>query len=191
MEVLLVAAATDSTCRHRDALDFVERVRDAVKRVATRETAFHLAANVLREVQEVVVVDLLHAMRGEVSRAAVKLPYGEVTGTGNDQPEETRSAPKEPSAEARAAYQIWFATGKSQTEIARTLSKQLGRDIHQGTVSRYLDEVRKWFLATGMSLDQPDRRAPQPTSMDPSHLDLGKRQDGLTPRQRQGRPDAD
>jgi hypothetical protein len=61
----------------------------------------------------------------------------------------TRGAMKEPPQEAFVVYRYWFATGKTQKELADDprLMEKLGRKVEQGTISRWQSKVRRWIEA--------------------------------------------
>ena len=69
-------------------------------------------------------------------------------------------------------------------ELAQILSRELGRSIGQGVVSRWIKEVKKWLEAGNVLPDVGKPLDKQPLAMDPEDLELGKRQDGRTKRQR-------
>jgi hypothetical protein len=97
---------------------------------------------------------------------------------------------KQPSKDAIAAYRLWFLTGKTQTELAEQLTEELKRPITQGTVSRWLKQVKAWLKAGNVLPDLTPTRHPKPQPMDPERIDLGERQDGRARRQR-GRRNSD
>jgi len=90
---------------------------------------------------------------------------------------ETKKLIQEPSKEANQAYQLCYATGKSQQEVAEIMSKALRRKVNQGQVSRWITQVKKWRGANGLPVDEPGKKLPAVT-IDPDALDLGKRTDG-------------
>lgn len=106
--------------------------------------------------------------------------------TGNDKPK--KPLPKMPDREAWAAYYLrQCGDGLKQEQIAQRLSKR-GTEMSQATVSRKLAAVDA-FLAAGGREPTPEELAAAPdprqaVTMDPAILDIGGRQDGLTPRQR-------
>jgi hypothetical protein len=106
----------------------------------------------------------------------------EKTGVTGDMPN-TGKKIKEPSPDALRAYRSLIATGKTQTELADMLTDKLGRPIDQGTVSRWLKQVKTFFKDGNVlpDLPEPSRRE---TPMNPRKLDLGARQDRLAKRQR-------
>ena len=89
-----------------------------------------------------------------------------------------------PSKEMIAAYRLQFFEGyKTQEAIATKLSDEFGKNIHQGQVSRWLRVVTKW-IQEGNVLPNIPGLTHEPQSVDPAMLDMGIRQDGHTPRQR-------
>jgi hypothetical protein len=104
----------------------------------------------------------------------------------------SRQRPKEPSKAAIAVYRYRLVTGKSQTELAQDpdLMKQLRRAVDQGTISRWLNQVKRWIEAGNVLPDLTVTPDTKPTPMDPEQIDLGERQDGRSKRQR-GRRNSD
>jgi len=100
--------------------------------------------------------------------------------------------PKRPSDNAFIAWRLRDLMGlKTQQQIADAMSEQLGRKVHQGEISRWLDEVDAYRKAGGIFPDL-SRLSSQPQSIDPDLIDMGPREDGRTSRQRQRRdPDAE
>lgn len=105
------------------------------------------------------------------------------------QPKEPALQLKQPSKEAFAAYRIHKEYGKKQTEIAKLLEAEFHRSICQGQVSKWCKEVKKWLTAGGF-LPQESTTASTIRSVDPADLEMGKRTDGRTPRQREKRDDS-
>jgi hypothetical protein len=64
------------------------------------------------------------------------------------------------------------------------LTEELKRPISQGTVSRWLNEVRDWLEAGNVLPDLPQSRGPKPVPIDPTQIDVGKRRDGRAKHQR-------
>jgi hypothetical protein len=106
------------------------------------------------------------------------------------QPSGSRRALKEPSKDAIAAYRLNLLTGKTQTELAQVLTNQLKRPVDQGTVSRWLTQVKAWLDAGNVLPDLTVARERKPAPIDPERIDLGERQDGRAKRQR-GRRNSD
>ncbi len=100
--------------------------------------------------------------------------------------------PKRPPDDAFIAWRLRDLKGlKGPTAIAKEMSKQLGREVNQGSVSRWLQKVDAYRKAGGIFPDLSSQ-IKKPHPIDPADIDMGERQDGRTPRQRQRRdPDAD
>jgi hypothetical protein len=95
--------------------------------------------------------------------------------------------PRKPDKKAWIAHSLRAVRGiTNQTDIAAEMTRG-GIPIDQGTVSRKLRQVES-YLAGGGSVPSADEFA-KPDTVDPKLLDLGKRQDGRTPRQRNRRDD--
>jgi hypothetical protein len=77
--------------------------------------------------------------------------------------------PKEPPREAFQAYALYTDAGWDQRAVARKLSTELGRPIHQGTVSRWVNRVKTWRGAGG---ERP-ALTPKMIPTDPMKLDGG------------------
>jgi hypothetical protein len=85
---------------------------------------------------------------------------------------------KPPSDNAFRAWRIRKLLGiENQDEIAETMSEQLGRQVNQGSVSRWLPQVEA-FLSAGGTIPPPTPRAKSAKPMDPGEIDMGERQDG-------------
>ena len=105
-----------------------------------------------------------------------------------------KTAPKLPTRPPDKAFQAWqireLVGISKQGEIADTMTKQ-GIPATQGQVSKWLAAVEKWRTAGGL-MPEVGTLNGEPQSVDPDILDMGARQDGLTPRQRPRRDsDAD
>jgi hypothetical protein len=88
-----------------------------------------------------------------------------------------------PPPKAFQAWQIRELVGISkQGEIANTMTQQ-GIPATQGQVSKWLKAVEDWRTAGGL-MPNVGTLEGEPQSVDPHILDMGARQDGLTPRQR-------
>jgi hypothetical protein len=87
------------------------------------------------------------------------------------------------------AFKVWRLRDlegiKTQTELAKMMT-QNGIPATQGQVSRWLKDVES-YLAAGNILPTLPSLISQPRSIDPATLDMGKRQDSRTPRQRERR----
>lgn len=88
-----------------------------------------------------------------------------------------------PSDKARMAYRLYYLKGQKQDEIAKELSRHFGRNISQGSVSRYISGTSEWISA-GNVLPELPSMTKKPTPMDPRELEQGRRLDGRVPRQR-------
>ena len=101
-----------------------------------------------------------------------------------------RAKPKPPSEVAIKAYRFHLlsSSGSTQTEIAEALSRELGRPVSQGTLSRWLRQVTDWIKAGNIlpDLSIPTRK---PQSIDPGVIDMGERRDRHTQRQREKKTD--
>jgi hypothetical protein len=97
---------------------------------------------------------------------------------------------KEPSKDAIAAYRLKLLTGQTQTELAEQLTKELKRPIDQGTVSRWLRQVKVWLEAGNVLPDLTATPGTKPMPMDPERIELGERRDGRAKHQR-GRRNSD
>lgn len=113
---------------------------------------------------------------GRAKQAEEKSPHS------SEQPSKKR----EPSKNAIAVYRYHFATGKNQTELANdlTLMELLGRAVDQGTISRWLTQVKEWLASGNVlpAISEEPRQNAKP--MDPTTIDLGERLDRKTKRQR-------
>lgn len=89
-------------------------------------------------------------------------------------------------------FQVWHArrvTGiENQTELAKHLTRG-GIPIDQGSVSRSLNNVEQYINGGGQPPDLSELNE-KPTSMDPSKIGIGQRQDRRESRQR-GKRDPD
>jgi hypothetical protein len=89
----------------------------------------------------------------------------------------TKTIPKEPSDEARKAYQLYGVLG-NQKEVAKAMNKELHRkDFYQGKVSRLIKQYKRWLVAAGLPdvNNKPKRKV---ATVDPEKLYLGRRKDG-------------
>jgi hypothetical protein len=93
---------------------------------------------------------------------------------------------REPSKDELTVYRYWLVTGKKQIELEKdaALMELLGRQIDQGTISRYLKSVKAWIKAGNAFPDMPNQ-SERATPMDPAEIDRGARRDGRTKRQRE------
>jgi hypothetical protein len=100
--------------------------------------------------------------------------------------------PNRPSDLAFQAWRLRDLKGlKGPTAIAEAMTKQLGHKVHQGTVSRYLQQVEAYRKAGGIFPDLSEP-AEKPRPIDPALIDMGARVDRHTTQQRQRRdPDSE
>ncbi len=112
-------------------------------------------------------------------------------GTKDEPPEVAVNKPeagggnglKRPPDRAIMAWRLRDLLGiGTQNEIATKMTQQ-GYDCNQGQVSRWLRQVER-YLAEGGVLPAMET-AQKETAVDPAVIELGARQDGLTPRQRE------
>jgi hypothetical protein len=204
---ILLRAVTDEggRCAHQEALNAVCRVNDACGHVilaarrARGTISPHQAVAHVLAVPAFDLPELLRAMRRQTSLAALRPGSStapppvtpEATPAGDRQ--EELAAPrslKEPTAEAFKAYRALVVTGKTQKQLAQLLTEELKRPIHQGTVSRWVNQVSDWLEAGNVLPDLSEPLRKRPTVMDPERIDLGERQDGRSKRQR-GRRNSD
>ncbi|MBV9123074.1 MAG: hypothetical protein JO112_06940, partial [Planctomycetes bacterium] len=89
---------------------------------------------------------------------------------------------KPPPEEAWQAWRLRNMLGKTQTDIAATLSQELNRPVDQSKVSRLLRKVRAFLDAGG---SPPELPAAKTRTLDPEVINRGRRRDRRTPRQRE------
>lgn len=98
---------------------------------------------------------------------------------------------KQPSDRAMVVYRLWFATGARQEDIAEKFKEDYGLPMEQGSVSRYLNQVKAWVEA-GNILPAAEQSSVKPIiKADSPSVDLGANQTGRTPRQRERKNDGD
>jgi hypothetical protein len=102
------------------------------------------------------------------------------SSVGSDNPGKKLKAP---SIVAMMVYRLSFLKGQKQKTIAIELSKELGRPICQGMVSKHLKRVTQW-IKEGNVLPDLLVVAKKPTSIDPTKLNLGRRMDGRSAHRR-------
>ena len=112
------------------------------------------------------------------SEAMLKLEHAK-PGKGKDEQggEETTGKlrlAKEPSKEAKQAYQLYFGSGMKQEDVAKKMSDTLKRPVSQGQVSRWVNEYKKWRKAEGIPVDDKKPNIISNTDI----LDMGARKDG-------------
>jgi len=84
------------------------------------------------------------------------------------------------------AFKAWYARDVSGISIQREIAEEMTRQgipATQGQVSKWLSAVDKYLKAGGIIPTVQELNS-QPQAIDPAVLDMGKRQDGRTPRQR-------
>jgi hypothetical protein len=122
--------------------------------------------------------------------AELAAPRGDVL-TGPEQAAK-QPTPNPPPDAAIKAYRLkWVRGVPKQAEIAKLLSEELGRQISQGQVSRWLQQAEAYADAVGLLPGLSSSPHKKAAPMDPQQLDLGARQDGRTERQRERRSDDD
>ncbi len=127
------------------------------------------------------ILELVQAMRAQIEKV----------GIFEKSQKAITKLPTRPPDKAFQAWQLRELVGISkQGEIADIMTKQ-GIPATQGQVSKWLKAVDEWRAAGGV-MPEVGTLDGQPQSVDPDILDMGARQDGLTPRQRPRRDsDAD
>jgi len=130
--------------------------------------------------------------RDEISELREMVADRDKPGSPAEWGKEARENPpkaKRPPDEALTAWRLCGLADLSQTAAAQKMSEELGRTIHQGQVSRWVKQVDNYIRARGVV---PPLSQQPPLSVDPRVIEMGKRQGGLTQRQRPRRdPDAD
>jgi hypothetical protein len=197
---------------HQEALNAIGRINDACGHIMLEFVPFDQATAHILAVPSFDLAELLRAMRRQSSRAALHLqaagaragraedvqegesegrPEARDQGENADQ-QAAKPALKPPPDEAVKAYRLkWILGVPKQTEIAKTLSQELGKPVGQGQVSRWLKQAAEFVNAGGVLSDLPGLPSKKPMPVDPERLDLGPRQDGRTERQRERRSDDD
>lgn len=95
----------------------------------------------------------------------------------------TRTSARRPPEIALIAWRLRDLSGiTNQTQIAAKMTKE-GISATQGQVSRWLKQVDDYMKAGNVLPTIPPPTF-QPQSIDPEIIDMGERQDGRTPRQR-------
>jgi len=141
---------------------------------------------------------LLRALREAVTaeRAIEFSPQGDDGAFGEQSPESFDAStgaakpPKEPSDIATKAYRLYILRGMKQSEIAKELSKELGRSITQGQVSRFVSDATDWIKAGNVLPELPSLDT-KPSAVDPDLIDLGQQGEHRVKRQRPRRSDED
>ena len=155
----------------------------------------------VRDLDTQIKAEYLEAYRNRTPKRKGKRKDGGKADAAPDSPnaedqEDESGSPKSakiklPSEKAMKAWRLRALQGiNDQTELAIAMTKE-GVPATQGQVSKWLKEAEEYLEAGGVfpkleSLNQ------KPDTVDPKVIDMGARQDGLTPRQRQRRrPDSD
>jgi hypothetical protein len=133
----------------------------------------------------------IQALKLQLERAQIvaanrlPLPSAEQAQKGGDS-QKIDKRRKPPSQKAIFAYRILMATNGKQECIAKIMSEQLGKNISQGNVSRWIKRAEEW-LRDGNVLPEMPEPATRPKTIDPERLDIGPRTDGFTARQQHRR----
>ncbi len=110
-----------------------------------------------------------------------------LTGGGAGQ---RKTAP--PRRPPRIAFQAWYVRDvlgfTTQQQIADEMTR-LGSSATQGQVSKWLAAVEEYLRAGGLMPALDELNKPDTDTVDPAVIDMGARQDGVTPRQRPRRDD--
>ena len=123
----------------------------------------------------------------QADNAAHEVPPGE-SATGADTKQTPKPEIKRPSENAFKAWRLRDLSGtKTQAELAEKMTEN-GIPADQGQVSKWLKQVGVYMAAGGVLPELP--KIPGVGVVDPHVIDMGERQDGLTPHQRE-RWDAD
>lgn len=91
---------------------------------------------------------------------------------------------KHPTDMAIFAYRMDVFSQKSQSEIAKMIKVQYARKVSQGTVSRWIKEVKELVVDGGVLPELSQSRLPRAIPVDPAVIDLGRNSSGTTKRQR-------
>lgn len=100
---------------------------------------------------------------------------GNVQGEGQQAPIGTRRKIKQPSDDAFKCFRASLVTGRTQSELAELLSRELRRPVDQPTVSRWLKQVKAWLQAGNVLPDLTADSGARPlvSPMDPAKIDRG------------------
>ena len=90
----------------------------------------------------------------------------------------------QPSDKAIAVYRLWFALGQKQEDIAKSFEVRYGHLMDQGTVSKYLKQVRAWVEAGNILPPEEQSTVKPKIHANSPAIDLGANITGRTPRQR-------
>ncbi len=121
------------------------------------------------------------------------MPAAAVVDSGNNPPDSViHSQPdqtlpdnrRHPNDMAIFAYRMDVVSQKSQSEIATMIKVRHARDVSQGTVSRWIKEVKEFLGDGGVLPELTKSRLPRAVPVDPAVIDLGRNSSGTTKRQR-------
>ncbi len=124
------------------------------------------------------VLDAFCELRGEVE--LLRLRSGSEVETNSHK---TAIAPERPARDAFQCFALCLQ-GRRQTDVAKEV---YGTERKQYQVSRNVKRVENYLRDLGVPKSdwKEESKKPEFTQWDDGTLDLGRRQDGLTPRQRQ------
>ena len=206
VEVPLLRVA-DPYCEHQQALEFAEEVRHAITLTAqlydpSEVTFANIGQQLTKEwehvwktlgfVERIDVGQLYKRMRREIVRAVdvhdrvqprdATTANSVTTESGQSGDKRKASEVKEPSREERQAFALWMS-GLTQAVIAKRV---FGSETKQYKVSRAKTTVEKFLRSIGVPEENWKQEAEKPEfiTMEPNKIDLGKRVDPHTPRQR-------
>ena len=97
-----------------------------------------------------------------------------VSSSGTVNNESKEKSKKEPSKKAAQAYQLYYGTGKTQTEVAKIMTLKFREPVSQGQVSRWVNSYKEWRKSEGILID--DKKPKIIVNSD--ILDKGPRTDG-------------
>lgn len=128
------------------------------------------AVDGMAEILEPLVVELRSAISGYQSFLAAQPPEKE--------------AIKRPSDRAFRVYVLSTYFDVTQQEISEMMKRKTGTPITQGTISRYISSVKRWLDDGNKMPALETLNKDRAKSIDPSKLDMGKREDAHAPRQK-------
>jgi hypothetical protein len=118
--------------------------------------------------------NLAKLLRGKGNDA----PADSDRGVAEQTPATAKQKLKQPSDDAIACYRLLLATGKTQSELAEIMSRELRRPVDQPQVSRWLKQVKEWLkggnVLPDLTADSGPKRKVVP--IDPVKID---RRDGM------------
>lgn len=168
-------------CEYLNVVNYVSRTHGSKVAAIKKSTPGVLAKLIQRDVEE---------CESQIDKNAKGVFIVQPAAQIQEPPvKRSRALLKEPTTEAFAAYRVHKLLGKKQSETATILTKEFHHPINQGQVSRWCTAVARWTESGGL---MPPELTMNPTvrSVDPDVLDMGKRVDGRTPRQRERRDDS-